>query len=367
MTMSQLRTSLYDLHVRLGAKMVPFAGYEMPVQYPDGIIAEHHHTRKAASVFDVGHMGQIVLDCPLEVLARLVPSDLAALAPMQTTYSLLLNDNGGVIDDLMITRLNAAGDQWFLIVNAALKQIDYAFLQDKIPTARTLTLRDDLALIALQGPGAIAAMDAICPASLLKFMHLGQYGLADYGTVSIWRSGYTGEDGFEISLPADKADKFVSALLALPNVKLAGLGARDTLRLEAGLCLYGHELDETISPIEASLNWVVSPTRRAAADFPGASRILDELVHSAPRRRVGLLLAGRAIAREGTIVQDAGGRDIGIVTSGSYSPTLDAAIAMAYVKPAHAAVDNVVQLSLRGRPVSARIVKLPFVPHHYVR
>ena len=178
---------------------------------------------------------------------------------------------------------------------------------------------------------------------------------------------HTGEDGFEISVAADKAETLFLALLALPGVKPAGLGARDTLRLEAGLCLYGHELDETVSPIEAALNWVVSPARRKQANFPGAARILDELVHSAPRRRVGLLLAGRAIAREGTQVLDAGGRDIGIVTSGSYSPSLDAAIAMAYVKPAHAAVDNVVQLMLRGRAVSARIVKLPFVPHRYMR
>ena len=368
MTTPQLRTSLYDLHVRLGAKMVPFAGYEMPVQYPDGIIAEHLHTRAAAGLFDVSHMGQIVLHCPLEDLARLVPSDLAALAPMQTVYSLLLNDRGGVIDDLMITRLNAAGDQWFLIVNAALKQIDYAFLKDRIPAAQVLTLHDDRALVALQGPGAVAAMDKICPAALtLQFMHAGYYEIPGHGAITVWRSGYTGEDGFEISLGADKAEDFVAALLAMPGVKPAGLGARDTLRLEAGLCLYGHELDESVSPIEAALNWVVSPTRRAKADFPGAQRILDELQQSAPRRRVGLLLPGRAIVREGNKVLSAGGYEIGYVTSGSYSPTLDTAIAMAYVRPSHAKVDLVVQLPLRGRSVSARIVKLPFVPHRYMR
>ena len=368
MTLPQLRTSLYDLHVRLGAKMVPFAGYDMPVQYPDGIIAEHLHTRAAASLFDVGHMGQILLHCPLEDLARLVPTDLAALQPMQTTYSLLLNAGGGVIDDLMITRLNAAGDQWFLIVNAALKLTDLAFLQEYIPAAQTLTLRDDLGLLALQGPGAVAAMERICPsAATLRFMHYGQYDIPGHGVMRVWRSGYTGEDGFEISLPSDQTESFVTALLAIPGVKPAGLGARDTLRLEAGLCLYGHELDETISPIEASLNWVVSPARRAKADFPGAQRILEELQQSASRRRVGLLLPGRAIVREGNIVLSASGHEIGHVTSGGYSPTLDTAIAMAYIRPAHAKIDLIVQLPLRGRAIPARVVKLPFVPHRYMR
>ncbi|MGB4100680.1 MAG: glycine cleavage system aminomethyltransferase GcvT [Alphaproteobacteria bacterium] len=368
MTLPQLRTSLYNFHTRHGAKMVSFAGYDMPVQYPEGIIAEHLHTRAAASLFDVGHMGQILLHCPLEDLARLVPTDLAALQPMQTTYSLLLNNHGGVIDDLMITRLNPEGDQWFLIVNAALKRTDLEFLQEHIPTARTLTLRDDLGLLALQGPGAVAALEKICPSAVaLKFMHLGQYDIPDHGVLRVWRSGYTGEDGFEISLPSDQAESFATALLELPNVKPAGLGARDTLRLEAGLCLYGHELNETISPVEASLNWVVSPTRRAKADFPGAPRILEELQQSASRRRVGLLLPSRAIVREGNKVLSAGGNEIGFVSSGGYSPTLDTAIAMAYLTPAQAMVDLVVQLPLRGRAIPARIVKLPFVPHRYMR
>lgn len=347
--------------------MVPFAGYDMPVQYPDGVIKEHLHVRNAAGVFDVSHMGQIALHCPLAALARLVPSDLAALAPMQTVYSLLLNARGGVIDDLMITRLNAVGDRWFLVVNAGRKHVDLAHLKAQLPEAQSIILHHDRALIAVQGPGAAAVMRVIGPeAAALTFMRAAQIELPGIGAVMITRGGYTGEDGFEIALPNAKAEKFMDALLAQPGVQPAGLGARDTLRLEAGLCLYGHELDETISPVEAALNWVIAPARRQTADFPGAARIMQELQHGPKQRRFGLLLAGKAIAREGAEVLNMGGEIIGSVCSGGYSPTLDTAIAMGYLRPG-TALGAAVQVMLRGRGLPAKIVKLPFVPHRYAR
>ncbi|MEJ0062935.1 MAG: glycine cleavage system aminomethyltransferase GcvT [Alphaproteobacteria bacterium] len=362
------RTSLYAAHVEAGAKMVPFAGYDMPVQYPSGIIKEHLHTRAKAGLFDVSHMGQIALRCPLADLAKLVPGDLAALAPMQTLYSLLLNTQGGVIDDLMITRLDSAGENWFLVVNASRKHVDLAHLRARLPAAESISLHPTQALIALQGPGAVSVMERFCSgAARLAFMNAGEYEIPRFGKIFITRSGYTGEDGFEISIAARAAADFWRKLLAEEEVAPAGLGARDTLRLEAGLCLYGHELDETISPVEAALNWVIGQPRRAAQDFPGAHRIMNEMQSGAPRRRVGLMLEGKAIAREHTPVENESGQVIGQVSSGSFAPSLDAAIAMAYIETASAVAGNQVVVPLRGRKIPARIVKMPFVPHRYVR
>jgi aminomethyltransferase len=360
-------TPLHALHERLGAKLVPFAGYAMPVQYPDGIIQEHLHTRAAAGLFDVSHMGQVTLHCALPELARLLPTDLAALAPLQTSYTLLLNECGGVIDDLMVTRLNAAGDAWFLVVNASRKHIDVAHLRSQLPDSARVLLHDDRALLALQGPQALTAMATLLPAATgLRFMHGGWFESA-FGTLFITRSGYTGEDGFEISVPSQHAVQLTETLLALPQVKPMGLGARDTLRLEAGLCLYGHELDETISPAEARLNWVISKARRTSADFIGAKRVLAELAAAPARVRVGLVPDGRGIAREQTVITDLAGATIGLVTSGGFSPTLQRPIAMGLVPPEQAAAEQPVMLIVRGQPTPARVAKLPFVPHNYVK
>jgi len=367
MTPALFRTPLFALHQKLDAKLVPFAGYEMPVQYPEGILKEHKHTREAAGLFDVSHMGQVTLHCPLAALARLLPTDLAALAPMQTSYSLLLNTSGGVIDDLMVTKLDETGEKWFLVINASRKQLDHAHLRANLPLATLNKLHDERALLALQGVAAKDVMARLLPAATtLRFMQAGFFD-SPFGQLFITRSGYTGEDGFEISVPNESATALAEALLAHSEVKPIGLGARDTLRLEAGLCLYGHELDETVSPSEARLNWVVNPARRAAADFAGAERVLREIKESPARCRVGLLPEGRAIAREQTPITDEAGNIIGIVTSGTFSPTLERPIAMGFVPPAHAAVDQTVYLTLRGQQVPARVVKLPFVPHRYAR
>lgn len=360
-------TPLHALHQELGAKLVPFAGYEMPVQYPDGIIKEHKHTRAAAGLFDVSHMGQITLHCPLAALAALLPADLAGLAPMQTVYSLLLNEAGGVIDDLMVTRLNEAGDQWFLVVNASRKLIDHAHMRAHLPQATTDILHNDRALLALQGPQAVAVMEQFLPEAVkLRFMHAGSF-FSEFGQLFVTRSGYTGEDGFEISVLAAQSVELAKRLLADERVKPIGLGARDTLRLEAGLCLYGHELDETVSPSEARLNWVVGQGRRARADFPGAQRIMAEIGAKPSRCRVGLLPEGRAIAREQTPIFDAADKPIGIVCSGGFSPTLERPIAMGFVPPEQGTAGNMVFLELRGQKIAAVVAKLPFVPHQYAR
>ena len=360
-------TPLHGLHQELGAKLVPFAGYDMPVQYPDGIIKEHKHTRSAAGLFDVSHMGQITLHCPLAGLAKLLPTDLAALAPMQTSYSLLLNEAGGVIDDLMVTRLNEAGDQWFLVVNASRKLIDHAHLRAHLPQATTNSLHNDRALLALQGPQAVAVMEALLPEAVnLRFMHAGSF-FSEFGQLFVTRSGYTGEDGSEISAGAAQATALAKRLLADARVKPIGLGARDTLRLEAGLCLYGHELDETVSPAEARLNWVIGKNRRAGADFPGAQRILAEMNGKPGGCGVGLMPEGRAIAREQTPIFDGAGQSIGVVCSGGFSPSLERPVAMGFVPPEYSAVGSKVFLELRGQKIAAAVAKLPFVPHNYAR
>ncbi len=365
------RTPLYPLHQALGARMVPFAGYEMPVQYPAGILAEHLHTRAQAGLFDVSHMGQLRLagPDPAAALEALVPGDLRALGPMRMRYTLLLNDSGGILDDLMATRLTATrlGSEFFVVVNADRKAADLAHLRDHLGGGATIDLLDDRALLALQGPAAAAALARLGDGiAQLPFMSAAEIVL-DGCACLVTRSGYTGEDGFEISLPAADASALAERLLAEPEVMPVGLGARDSLRLEAGLCLYGHDIDATTTPVEADLAWTIGKRRREEGGFPGASIILRQLAQGPPRKRVGIRPDGRAPAREATPVVDAAGHDIGKVTSGGFGPSLNAPIAMGYLDAAHAAAGAPLSLLVRGTARPARVAPLPFVPHHYHR
>ncbi|WP_374332834.1 glycine cleavage system aminomethyltransferase GcvT, partial [Aestuariivirga sp.] len=336
-----LRTSLYDEHVKLGARMVPFAGYDMPVQYPTGILAEHNWTRQNAGLFDVSHMGQCLLEAAdFETVARameaLVPADVLSLKPRQQRYSQFLNEEGGTLDDLMITR-HARDGTLYVVVNAGRKEHDYGWMQQHLPSRVKLTRRDDLSLVALQGPKAEEVLARLAPAVKdIAFMH---YADVDLGGIraQVSRSGYTGEDGFEISLANADAARLWSLLLADPLVKPVGLGARDSLRLEGGLCLYGHELDETISPVEADLVWSIQKRRRNEGDFIGAARVQKELSHGTAKKRVGIRPEGRAPARDGTVITDPSGREIGKVTSGGFGPSVNGPIAMGYVETASAA------------------------------
>ncbi len=359
------RTPLHRLHLSLGAKMVPFAGYDMPVQYPTGIMAEHLHTRAKAGLFDVSHMGQARLDGAgaAEALERLVPGDIAGLAPGRMRYTLLTNDRGGILDDLMVTR---AGDHLLLVVNAARKAEDFAHLQRRLGAAAVMPLADR-ALLALQGPEAPAVLARLAPgAPALAFMS-GAALVVDGVACFVTRSGYTGEDGFELSVPADAAERLARRLLAEPEVMPIGLGARDSLRLEAGLCLYGHDIDETTTVVEADLVWAIQKRRRAEGGFPGAAAIARELAAGAARKRVGIRPEGRAPAREGTEIIDDAGTPVGRITSGGFGPSADGPIAMGYVATATAALGTPLKLLVRGTPRPARIVPLPFVPHRYHR
>ena len=370
-------TPLTALHERLGARMVPFAGYLMPVQY-DGLMAEHRHTRARAGLFDVSHMGQAVLtatgDTPVDqLIERLVPGSVQELKPGRLRYSLLLNSEGGIMDDLMITRPAApvpgtqGGDQLYLVVNAACKDADFAHIAARLGDEAELTLLGDRALIAVQGPEAIAAVAALMPGvDQMVFMQSGNFDWAGE-TLIVSRSGYTGEDGCEISVPSALAEKLAEALLADLRVKPIGLGARDTLRLEAGLPLYGHDLNEAMSPVEGNLNFAIGKRRRAEGGFPGADRIMRELSEGPARIRVGLALEGRAPAREGAQVLGADGSAIGTVTSGTFSPTLEAPITMAVIDAAHAAIGTEVKIAVRKKQLTARVTAMPFVPHTYVR
>jgi glycine cleavage system T protein (aminomethyltransferase) len=360
------KTPLHALHVALGARMVPFAGYEMPVQYPTGIVAEHLHTRSRAGLFDVSHMGQARLDGAdiAPALERLVPGDILALKPDRMRYTLLTDAAGGILDDLMVTNL---GDHLFLVVNAACKAADIAHLKRELEPAVAVTPLPDRALLALQGPAAAEVLGRLAPAvKSISFMSAAAHGLADIPCL-ISRSGYTGEDGFEISLPAEAAERLARRLLAEPEVKPIGLGARDTLRLEAGLCLYGHDIDRTTTPVEADLGFALGRRRRAAGGFLGADAILRQLREGSTRKRVGLQPEGRAPAREGTEILDGRGAPIGRVTSGGFGPSIDRPIAMGYVASAHAAIGASVSLMVRGTPRPARVVPLPFVAHRYYR
>ena len=364
-------TPLYALHVGLGARMVPFAGYAMPVQYDAGIIAEHRHTRSAASLFDVSHMGQAVLTArgdAASALERLVPGDLSSLQPGQMRYTLLLNDDGGIIDDLIVTRPpDGATDRLLMVVNAARKDVDFDDIRRRLEGAAELAPADDKALLALQGPAAADVMERLAPdVAALPFMHAAECSF-DRCACTVSRSGYTGEDGFELSVPAEKAEAVARTLLDHPEVAPAGLGARDSLRLEAGLCLYGQDIDETTTPVEAGLAWTIAKRRRAEGGFSGAATVLRQLADGPSRRRVGLALDGRTPARAGAEIVAPDGTPIGHVTSGGYAPSLERPIAMGYVDRSHAAAGTEVHLLVRGRSLPATVAKMPFVAPNYYR
>jgi aminomethyltransferase len=369
-----LCTPLHALHVELGARMGAFAGYDMPIQFASGILAEHLHARSRAGLFDVSHMGQAELVGPdhatvAAALERLCPADFLGLAPGRQRYSQLLNAQGGIVDDLMVARPPGADGRLNLVVNASRKAIDFALLESNLPPSVRLTRLDSLALIALQGPSAVAALERLEPNGGLAAMAFMSAQPIPFGrfTAFVSRSGYTGEDGFEISLPADEVEAFARRLLADPDVAPIGLGARDSLRLEAGLCLYGHELDETIDPIEAGLAWSIQKRRRLEGGFPGAARIQAALADGPARKRVGLKPEGRAPARDGAEIVDASGAEIGRVTSGGFGPSVGGPIAMGYVASSAAAPGTPVSLMVRGKPLAARVSPLPFHPHAYRR
>jgi aminomethyltransferase len=357
-----LKTPLYDLHVALGGRLVPFAGYHLPVQYPTGIMAEHLWTRDSAGLFDVSHMGQVTLegagiDAQLEAL---MPGDFMGLKENRIRYSLLLSETGGILDDLMVTR---RAQDFLLIVNGAVKHEDMAHLKAH---GLPVVYHESRALLALQGPKAVDALARILPdVAALKFM---QAVTLTWQGHALWisRSGYTGEDGFEISVPADAATDFAKLLLDQPEVKPIGLGARDSLRLEAGLPLYGHDATPQTNPVEADLSFAISKRRKAEGGFPGADKILDQLLNGASRKRVGLKLEGKLPAREGAEVF-AGDVKVGVVTSGGFAPSLQAPIAMAYVNGAQAADGTVLEIDVRGKRIAAQVAPMPFVPHRYCR
>lgn len=372
-TSSDLRsTPLFALHQKLGARMVPFAGYAMPVQYPQGLMAEHLHTRKAAGLFDVSHMGQLLLRGPdaAAALESLMPVDVMDLGQHKQRYGLLLNEQGGILDDLMFVN---RGEDLFLIVNGACKEADIAHIQSRIANRCEVIPLPERALLALQGPQAAAALSRLIPGvAQLVFMtgnHFDWQGHALY----ITRSGYTGEDGFEISLPGEAATAFAEALLAQPEVAPIGLGARNSLRLEAGLCLYGNDIDTSTTPVEAALNWAMQKVRRSggerAGGFPGAAIVLEQLQNpqSLRRKRVGLIALERIPVREPAVLENMDGQHIGHITSGLLSPTLNQPVALAYVEPDYAAIDTEIFAMVRGKPVPMKVVATPFVPTRYYR
>ncbi len=367
-----LTTPLYDLHVESGGKMVPFAGYSMPVQYPLGIMKEHLHTREKAGLFDVSHMGQAYIRStdgsdPAKIIEELMPSALAVLKPGKMRYSVLLNDAGGIEDDLMITRTFEPEGSLYVVVNAACKEKDYQILEEKLGGRITLEPLEDRALIALQGPKAESVLSALAPeVADMSFMEATMVTLEG---VVCWvsRSGYTGEDGYEISVPADEADAFARRLLMNDDVELIGLGARDSLRLEAGLCLSGHDFDASTSPVEANIIFALGKKRREIGDFAGGDRILAELASGVEKVRVGIVPAGRAPAREGTDIADSDGNIIGKITSGGFGPTYGAPVSMGFVPAAFAENGTELNLMIRGKAHSATVTATPFVPQRYKR
>jgi len=371
------RTPLYELHVAQGGKMVPFAGYEMPVQYPAGVLREHLHTRKSAGLFDVSHMGQLALrpksgkvgDAAL-ALERLVPQDIVAVAPGRQRYAQFTNADGGILDDLMVANF---GSHLFLVVNAACKAEDEAHLRKNLSDVCDIDSLGDRALIALQGPKAESALAKLCAdAAGMRFMDAGARRVLDVDCF-ISRSGYTGEDGFEISVPAEHAEALAAALLENPDVIPIGLGARDSLRLEAGLCLYGHDIDATTTPVEGALEWSIQKSRRhggaRAGGFPGADQILSQLESGAARRRVGLRPEGRAPVREGALLfsDAASSEPIGKVTSGGFGPSLNAPVAMGYLPTSLAANGTQIFAEVRGQRLPLQVAAMPFVPNTYKR
>jgi len=366
---SLARTPLYSLHQELGARMVPFAGYQMPVQFPAGIMSEHHHTREQAGLFDVSHMGQVRIDGPgaAEALERLVPANVVGLKPHRQRYALFTNEQGGILDDLMIAN---DADHLFLVVNAACKTNDIAHLRQGLADCQVTEL-SNRALLALQGPQAAAVMARLAPeATELGFMATAELSVAGM-PCHISRSGYTGEDGFEISVAADAAESLARRLLAEPEVAPIGLGARDSLRLEAGLCLYGHDLNTSTTPVEAALNWAIPKVRQPdgarAGGFPGAEVILRQLTEGPTRLRVGLLPEGRAPVREGAELVDADEQPAGQVTSGGFGPTVSRPVAMGYVSTPHAQPGTVLQARVRGKLLPVTVAEMPFVAQRYYR
>lgn len=372
-----LRTALFDLHQALGARFTPFAGYEMPVQYADGVLKEHLHTRAAAGLFDVSHMGQIrltpksgAIEDAARALERLVPVDLLGLKPGRQRYGLFTNDAGGIMDDLMIANRS---DHLFLVVNAACKAADFAHLAAALGEECVLEMLEDRALIALQGPDAEAALAAHAPeTAAMRFMDVRAVAIDGVEAI-VSRSGYTGEDGFEISVPADRASALAEALLGDARVKPIGLGARDSLRLEAGLCLYGSDLDMETSPVEAALEWAIQKARRAggarAGGFPGAERILSEFEEGAARRRVGLLPEGRAPVRGGAplFADEDAAEPIGCVTSGGFGPSAERPIAMGYAPRESATPGTRLFAEVRAKRMPVIVAETPFVAHRYKR
>ncbi|MBY0612904.1 MAG: glycine cleavage system aminomethyltransferase GcvT [Beijerinckiaceae bacterium] len=368
-----LKTVLHAAHLAAGAKMVAFAGYDMPLQYQSGIMAEHLWTRQSAGLFDVSHMGQAFLIGPdhqttAAALEALCAADISGLKPSQQRYSQLLNDEGGILDDFMVTRLPSETHDGtlYLVVNAACKDADYAHIEARLP-ADVKLVRKDFALVALQGPLAAAVLESLAPGiGDMAFMTSRTLQLGDIW-VQASRSGYTGEDGYEISVQANDAPTLWDVLLADERVKPVGLGARDSLRLEAGLCLYGHDIDGTTSPVEATLAWSIQKRRREEGGFPGAARIQRELRDGPARKRVGLLPEGKLPAREGAAIETEEGETVGIVTSGGFGPSIGRPVAMGYVAAAHAIPGTRLHLVVRGKPLLASVVPLPFVPKSFVK
>ena len=367
-----LETPLAAAHVALGARMVPFAGYSMPVQYPTGILTEHKWTREHAGLFDVSHMGQGALVGPdhattSAALEAMIPADVLNLAPGRQRYSQLLADDGGILDDLMFSREDGADGRLLLVVNAACKTADWAHIAARLPDGVRLETYDDRSLLALQGPEAQAVLEALgAKVSSMRFMDVGRAEIAGIA-VHLSRSGYTGEDGFEISVANADVVRLWNALLGDARVKPIGLGARDSLRLEGGLCLYGHDIDTSTSPVEGGLTWSIQKRRREGGGFPGAARIQRELAEGPSRIRVGLLVAGRQPAREGAEIATRDGAVVGRVTSGGFGPTVEGPVAMGYVPLTLSMPGTDLDIIVRGKALPARVVALPFVPAGFRR
>ncbi len=359
------RTPLYDLHVELGGKMVDFAGWEMPVQFPMGIMGEHKHCREKAALFDVSHMGQVELrgkNAAAE-LEKLVPASILPLADGKARYTFFTNQQGGIMDDLIVSN---AGDHLFVVVNASMRDQDIGHMRANLNGVEVVELTDR-ALVAVQGPKAEGIVGELCPAAVeLKFM---ETTVADImgSKCRISRLGYTGEDGYEISIPQERAIEIAKAFLAGGDCEPAGLGARDSLRLEAGLCLYGNDIDNDTSPIEASLNWAIQKRRREEGGFPGAERIQAELANGPARKLVGIRPEGRAPARQGVEIQDQQGKTVGSITSGGFGPTVEGPVSMGYVSAERSAPGTKVNLIVRGKAQPAEVITLPFVQQNYKR
>jgi aminomethyltransferase len=360
------KTALYSYHKNLGAKFVPFAGYQMPIQYAEGIVKEHISTRTYAGFFDVSHMGQFFLEGEQSLdkaLEKIIPADLSSLKLNQSKYSFLLNDNGGIIDDLIITRTDKG---FCIILNAACKENDIKQISKYLNQEHKSYLNADLSLIALQGPKAVNILEKLIPeVSALKFMNGNNFKF-NGSNIYITRSGYTGEDGFEISIPNNKVEILVK-LLVNNKVKPIGLGARDTLRLEAGLCLYGHDLNEEINPIEANLKWAIAKKRREEGGFNGWEKIKYNLDNGCSKIRVGILPEGRVIAREGVKIFSTENKEIGKITSGTFGPSINASVAMGYINYESSGIGNKIKLEVRGKKHDAKVTALPFYKKSYVK